>query len=283
MSYPIIYDGLDINDGERFTVANLIESVGQRETDLITIPGRDGAAVGQNTMLPIVYTFDIVIGGATVEERTENLAILFGKPISGQAMTGPRFRADRARELILYHSATGYRLYQAIPSGGELHRNADSFTLEGVTLTCPDPTYTDQTGANYYTVSEWSAIPYDGTAPAYPLISLKNPTPGAGGRLTLRLQSIQGGDGDYTLEFVGFQAADKLIIDTATRTAWTEEGTPVIIYNSYVPTLTSDWPILEPLAPLPPEEPQTRIYELTQTNGTCDPASRIEWVTKWVG
>ena len=87
MSLPIIFDGLDLNDGETYVISNFAQSVGTRETDLITIPGRDGAVVGQNTMQPTVFTFDIVILGATVEERDQNLRNLFGTPIGAIVMT----------------------------------------------------------------------------------------------------------------------------------------------------------------------------------------------------
>lgn len=239
MSLPIIFDGLDLNDGETYVVSNFTQSVGTRDMDLITIPGRDGAVVGQNTMRPTVFSFDIVIGGATVADRDANLRNLFGTTIGG--VFHGVLSSESECELVITESDTSARHYQALPAGGEVTRFADGLTISGVTLTCPDPTYTDGE-TRTATGTESVTLEYEGNAETSLFITIEG-TFSSDGHFGFEWES-GGKTGVLTAAapYGGFAAT--MTVDTGRRYASITIGQlpePVAI----TPTLQTTWPDIE--------------------------------------
>lgn len=266
MSLAIVFDGVNINDGERYTATNFVQSVGVRDMDLITIPGRDGAAIGQNTIQPIVFSCDIVIGGATVAERDANLRDLFGQTVAGEF--ADVLAADGVRELAIHEDDGTERHYMAAPSGGEVQRNADSLIIEGVTLTCPDPTYTD--GVTHTVTGVPAVIEYEGNAPAELRISY---TAAAGSGIPNGNGfSWACGDtsGVFAVYFYDAVNPRTVNVDTAARTA--RIGSGAENYNE-IPTLASDWPQLMP---------GTNTFSTDASLGTITDIT-VEYETRWRG
>ena len=265
MSLPIIFDGLDLNDGETYVISNFAQSVGTRETDLITIPGRDGAVVGQNTMQPTVFTFDIAILGATVEERDQNLRNLFGTTIGG-ALHGV-LSSESERELVIHESSSSARHYTAIPSGGEVVRFADGLSISGVTFTCPDPTYTD--GVTLTESGASISIDYMGNSHEYPVINLSNvvPTGGVAGFVWSNDEEA----GTFVFN-VDQSETYNINIDCATRTAIVTTVDEVIS-EEMIPALSSNWPYLAN---------GNNILSAAGSFGTIGSFS-VEYQTRWVG
>lgn len=267
MSLPIIFDGLDLNDGETYVVSNFAQSVGTRETDLITIPGRDGAVVGQNTMQPTVFTFDIAILGATVEERDKNLSNLFGITIGG--VFHEVLSSESECELVITESDTSARHYQAIPAGGEVTRFADGLAISGVTFTCPDPTYTD--GVTHTVTGIPSVIDYEGNAPGDMRISY---TAAAGSGIP-NGNGISWACGDtsgvFAVYFYDAVNPRTVNVDTAARTARVIGSGAEDYYD--IPTLASDWPQLMP---------GSNTFDTDASLGTITGIT-VEYQTRWVG
>ena len=171
-------------------------------------------------------------------------------------------------ELVITESDTSARHYQAIPAGGEVTRFADGLAISGVTLTCPDPTYTD--GVTHTVTGIPSVIEYEGNAPGDMLITYTVAT-GSG---IPNGNGISWACGNTSGVFaVYFYAVDPhtVDVDTAARTARVVGSGAEDYYD--IPTLASDWPQLMP---------GTNTFSTDASLGTITGIT-IEYQTRWVG
>lgn len=139
MSTAITYGNFNINDGTTYITMSLTKELGKTGTDLITIPGRDGAVAGATSLQPIVISCDIVIGNDpdfTVSSGMEKhmaqfaaLAKLTAALADPAVLVMPGIGNYYARNTIAYN---------AIASGGTLETYQDGLILRGVTFTVPE-------------------------------------------------------------------------------------------------------------------------------------------------
>lgn len=139
MSTAITYGGFNINDGTTYITMSLTKELGKTDTDLITIPGRDGAVAGATSLQPIVISCDIVIGNDpdfTVSSGMEKhmaqfaaLAKLTAALADPAVLVMPGLGNYYGRNNIAYN---------AIASGGTLETYQDGLIMRGVTFTVPE-------------------------------------------------------------------------------------------------------------------------------------------------
>lgn len=238
----VTFNGYAITD--EFIVGNLSREFMVRDVRQVDVPGMDGALFASARFGTVKIGMDVAFVAADPTERSDALRGL-----------AAALKADSPGRLAI--SDDGGRYYLAVPNGGEVarFRSADRFRLE---FTALDPAmYGNAASA---TVPSGGTVTFEvgGNYPTMPSIAasaaVRDPSSLVYG---LRL------DSGHILDFAtSTDSAVSLSVDCQSRSA-SQDGTSVI------PTLESDWFVLQP---------GTHTVENHEGTG----AAEVSWVERWI-
>lgn len=218
MATTVEFDGYDLT--ANFVVSNLEREFIPREVKTIDVPGRDGSLFANVRNRSLKITMDVTALGDPAT-RSANLRALAAV-----------LNVDSPKPLSFSDDTVGNkkRRYSAVPSGSGISRlvGSETFTLEFI---CPSPVMSS-TIANFYVFTTSYTATVGGNYPAISGFTALNAAAGQDGLFTLAI------DGVDMLSFE-IDGTGTLQADFETR-ACTFDGDPII------PTLASDWPIVEP-------------------------------------
>lgn len=127
----VYFDGYELT--KHFVVQNLQRPFAKKNIDLVTLPGRDGAIIGNTTYDPVEITMDLVILDESRGKRSDimrELALLFN--------------TDEPKRLHFSDEGEDPGLfYLAVANGGDIERFIGADRITGITFTCPEPAMYD--------------------------------------------------------------------------------------------------------------------------------------------
>lgn len=220
-----------------FIVGNITRGYAVREIRKIDVSGMDGALYGSSKLSPINITMSLTYTSDSPSDRStalRNLAsvLLVSKPEE------------------LYISDDGGKFYYAVPSGGDVTRyiGAESFDL---TFTALDPVMY----GNINMADLPASFTVKGNYPTMPMVDLTGAV-AAGDILGL---SFDGEDFEIPIA----DAAPHAVAIRGNKRTVTVDGDPV------VPTIASDWPVLDPGA-----------HTVSVSTGTA--TGYVSWWDRWL-
>ena len=238
MATHVMFNGYDLT--RSCIVGNIARQFMPSEANQIDVPKMDGALFASNPLSPLTITMSATVLG-TPEERSEALRTL-----------ASYLRVSEPSRLAI--SDDGWKYYLAVPSGAEIERyiGAESFEL---TFTCLDPVmYGDENTATATEGTE-TEIVVGGNYPTMPTLTLESATPDS----TTGCYSVSVDGGTFDIPVAHDDSA--IIADCSARTL-------SVGGSATLPTLASDWIVLEP---------GTHTVSVTGT-GDCT----IAWVERWI-
>lgn len=225
------FDGYNLT--EHFVVQNLVRPFSKKNIDLVTLPGRDGAVIGNTTYEPVEISMDLVILDESRGMRSEimrDLALLFNTDEPKRLQF-----SDEGSEPGMF--------YLAVANGGDIQRFVGADRIEGVTFTCPEPAmYGDLITLNISSMMTETFF-VEGNYPTRPTITCANAvrdsTTGLWGvRHTADIDTTRQIAADLKIPLPN-DSATNLVIDCTKRTV--RRGSV-----NTVPTIDSDWFIMSP-------------------------------------
>lgn len=238
MATKVYFDGTELTDG--FICSNLVRRLLPRNVSTIEVPGMDGASFSNVTDSVIAIEMDMTALG-TPAQRSAKLRTLTGL-------------LDVREPKRLSFSDDGGMYYMAVPSGGELTRFIGAETVT-VSFTCPSPAMYAAASTSVELADGTATFTVDGNYRTMPTIEVASATAGGDGYLTLEL------DGEDSISFA-LESSGSLSADCATRVA-------ALDGDAILPTLGSDWLVLEP---------GEHTVEMTSGSGTCT----LAYVERWL-
>lgn len=218
MATAVTFNGYDLT--QDFIMSGLVRQFMPRDVSQIDVPGMDGALFSSARYSPIKISMEATVLGENPQDRSDALRRLASVLAVGEPSP-------------LSISDDDGKFYLAIPSGGDISRyiSAETFPLE---FTALDPAMYGSTVTVEVPSGGSATFTVGGNYPTMPSISVSATRDSASTVYGLRL------DSSAVLDFpTGTDSAVQLEIDCANRTA-DQDGDTVI------PTLGSDWFVLEP-------------------------------------
>lgn len=109
-----------------YIVTNVQRPFAVRKHDLVTVPARNGAVLGNSRFEVAEIVMDIVLAGDTRKNRADKMRVL------ASILNNPT-------PVQLSFSDDDGKYYLAMGSGGNIRRYINADYIEGVTFTCADP------------------------------------------------------------------------------------------------------------------------------------------------
>ena len=237
----VTFDGYDLTTD--YIVGNLVRSFSARDIQQIDVPGMDGAIFASANYEPVTITMDVTAISSNPTERSNALRRL------AEALS-----VREPAQLAI--SDDGGKYYLAIPNGGDLarYKSAETFPLE---FTALDPVmYGDSKTATVPSGGSVT-ITVGGNYRTMPSISAS----AARCNSTTKLWTL-------TFDNIAFEVKCPNTNATAI-TADSEHRNLVVAGNRSIPTLGSDWPVLEP---------GTHTVRNSSGSGACT----LTWRERWL-
>lgn len=237
------YDGVNLEDYVE-VVAVEMPPIPRASADLREVSGMDGAAYFGNVLEPLEIAVTARLSTDVIDERDIQRE---------WARLASMLRKDSPRPLKL----TEDRYWNAVFTG---QNNLDFTTYSAtaqLTFTCPDPI--SYGVPESVTVPSGGSVEFEvgGTYPTMPRIEVSAVRDTSSGLWGVRLD-----DGDFLHVATGANAARKVKLDCADRTC-------IVNGNVALPTLDSDWLVLEP-----------GTHTLANDLGTG--AATVTWIERWL-
>lgn len=247
MSYPILYDGHDLES--LFLVDwHIDRELTPWQPDIVDAPGAVGSLFGGTQAQPISVSMQLTIIAKSRDERQEALRTLAG----WLAVDSPR---------VLQLADEGGRYRMAVPTGNAgVSALLDADTVQ-ISFTCPDPRLWGK--RRTVTCPKDGSVTFSvgGTAPSMPTVTTTVAASAAGQQWTLTLE-----DGTYLLyqpTYTGALQSRALAIDCAERTLTVDGATKML-------SPLADWLTLAP-----------GEHTLTMGGEATGGAATIAWHEMW--
>lgn len=199
-----------------YIVTNVQRPFAVRKHDLVTVPARNGAVLGNSRFEVAEIVMDIVLAGDTRKNRADKMRVL------ASVLNNPS-------PVQLSFSDDDGKYYLAMGSGGNIRRYINADYIEGVTFTCADPIMFGASREQSF-VGGSATINTLGNMPCDVSFDFTTVTGGVGDIISIT-ETLTGKKLQIPIEN-GTTPAVK--IDCRARTV-------LVGGNSAVPTLASDW------------------------------------------